>query len=351
MTTRRDFIAGSAAITLGAAAGMPLTAFGQGAKPETTSLSLGFGIDPPFAPHIVAIQKGWFREAGFSDVKTKSFQSGNLAGEALVAGEIQLWTPGNLPPISMVHNGIPIVVVGTGSVNWNVEKLVVRKDASVNTPEDLYKIKIGLLQGSTSSAFLSALAKHYGLDERRLQAVNLPPPEQMASLTSNNVQGLLCWEPWPHRAVATGSTKVVHSGLTSYFQANNNQSVKVSANRSVFAVSQEFARRSPNAVRAALGALLRAQRYVANPANTDEVQKMFAEFQKQDIELVRAIWGNYVFNPAFDDAYVADMESTAGYLEAGGRIKNRKNVLDYTYTAPLAELDKSLVKVEGRWKP
>ena len=31
-------------------------------------------------------------------------------------------------------------------------------------------------------------------------------------------------------------------------------------------------------------------------------------------------------------------------------IKNRKNVLDYTYTAPLAELDKSLVKVEGRWK-
>jgi hypothetical protein len=65
---------------------------------------------------------------------------------------------------------------------------------------------------------------------------------------------------------------------------------------------------------------------------------------------VRAIWGNYVFNPGFDDAYVADMERTAAYLEASGRIKSRMNVLDYTYTAPLAELDKSLVKVEGRWK-
>ena len=350
MTTRRDFIAGSAAITLGAAAGMPLTAFGQGAKPETTSLSLGFGIDPPFAPHIVAMQKGWFRDAGFSDVKTKTFTSGNLAGEALVAGDIQLWTPGNLPPISMVHNGIPVVVVGTASVNWDVEKLTVRKDANVNTPEDLYKIKIGLFQGSTSSAFLSVLAKHYGLDERRLQVVNLPPPEQLASLVSNNVQALLCWEPWPHRALATGSTKVIHSGLTSYFQANNNQRVKVSDGRSVLVVSQEFARKSPNALRAALGALLRAQRYVADPANTAEVQKMFAEFQKQDLELVRAIWGNYVFNPGFDEAYVADMERTAAYLEASGRIKNKQNVLDYSYTAPLAELDKSLVKVEGRWK-
>jgi hypothetical protein len=31
-----------------------------------------------------------------------------------LAGEIDLWTPGNLPPISMVHNGIPVVVVPYG---------------------------------------------------------------------------------------------------------------------------------------------------------------------------------------------------------------------------------------------
>ncbi|MFN0159787.1 MAG: ABC transporter substrate-binding protein [Burkholderiales bacterium] len=350
MTTRRHFIAGSAAAAAGAAGGFSLPSLAQTGKPEVSVLSLGFGIDPPFAPHIVAMQKGWFREAGFGEVKTRTFQSGNLAGEALVAGEIQLWTPGNLPPISMVHNGIPVVVVGTASINWDVEKLTVRKDANVNTPEDLYKIKIGLFQGSTSSAFLSTLAKHYGLDERRLQVVNLPPPEQLASLVSNNVQALLCWEPWPNRAVATGNAQVVHSGLTSYFTANRGQRVKVSDGRSVLVVSQEFARRSPNTLRAALGALLRAQRYVADPANTDEVQRMFAEFQKQDIALVRAIWGNYVFNPGFDDAYVADMERTAAFLEASGRIKKRMNVLDYTFTAPLAGFDKSLVKVEGRWK-
>src|SRR5690349_12281551 len=119
MTTRRNFVATSAGLAAGVAAGLPLRASAQG-KPEISTVSMGFGIDPPFAPHIVAIQKGWLREAGFGDVKTQSFNSGNVAGEALVSGDIQLWTPGNLPPISMVHNGIPIVVVGTASVNWDV---------------------------------------------------------------------------------------------------------------------------------------------------------------------------------------------------------------------------------------
>lgn len=350
MTTRRDFIADSAAVAASVTAGIPLGAFAQGAKPEVSTLSMSIGFDPPTAPHVVAMQKGWFREAGFTEVKTRTFSSGNLAGEALVSGDIQLWTPGNLPPISMVHNGIPVVVIGTASVSWDICKLVTRKDANVNTPEDLYRIKIGLFQGSTANAFMSALAKHYRLDERRLQLVNLPPPEQLASLISNSVQAFLCWEPWPYRALATGDAKVVHSGLTSHFSANSGQPVRVSANRSLLVVSQEFAKRSPNALRAALGAVLRGQRFVSNPANTNEAQRMFAEFQKQDLELVRAIWSLYVFDPAFNDDYVNDMRLTASYLEASGRIKKPMNVLDYTYTAPLAELDKSLVKVEGRWK-
>ena len=52
-----------------------------------------------------------------------------------------------------------------------------------------------------------------------------------------------------------------------------------------------------------------------------------------------------------DEAYVADMERTAAFLEGAGRIKSRTHVLDYTYTDPLAEADAALVQVKGRWKP
>jgi len=322
-----------------------------GAQPEIKDLALTFGVDLPFAPHIIAIQKGWFKDAGFTNVTTKTFTAGALAGEALVAGQVHFWTPGNLPPISMYHAGIPIVLLGTNCVNWGLDKLVVRKDANVNTPQDLYRIKIGLLQGSTASADLHHLARHYGLDERRLQVVNLPPPEQLASLVSGNVQAILVWEPWGYQALKSVDSKILHTGQVSYFEGNKGQRVKVTDNRSVFVASEEFVRKNPKAVRAIMQVLLRAQRYVADPKNLDEVLRRYSEFQKQDIEMNRAIWDNYVFNPAFDEAYVEDMERTTAFLESAGRIKKRTHILEYTYTDPLTELDATLVKVKGRWRP
>ena len=77
---------------------------------------------------------------------------------------------------------------------------------------------------------------------------------------------------------------------------------------------------------------------------------LFAEQTKQDRALATAIWDEYVFDPAFDDEYVTDMHMMTEYLVASGRVKAPKNVLDYTYTDPLAAVDPGLVKVPGRFK-
>ena len=60
---------------------------------------------------------------------------------------------------------------------------------------------------------------------------------------------------------------------------------------------------------------------------------------------------NYVFNPTFDDAYIADMEAISAFLASTGRIRDPQDVLDYTYTDPVASIDPSLVQVRGRWTP
>jgi ABC-type nitrate/sulfonate/bicarbonate transport system substrate-binding protein len=347
---RRTFIGTiGAAGAAGLAATVPGAAWAQ-ATPEVSKLALGFGLDPVFAPHMVAMSKGWFKDAGFTEVTTKTFTGGAAAGEALVAGEIQLWTPGNLPPISMAHNGVPIVVLGTNAIATAAEKFVVRKDANVKAPEDLYKIKIGLVQGSTASADLHYLAKHYNLDEKKLTVVNMPPPEQLAALNSNNIQGLLCWEPWGYNGLKGGTTELIHSGVVSGFAANKGAKVQISYTRSLFVASQEFAKKNPVATRNMVAVLLRGQKYVADPKNRAEVITLFTEQTKQDKTLAEAIWGEYSFDPVFDDAYVKDMEAMTAYLVASGRIKAPKSVLDYTYTAPLAAADPSLVKVAGHVK-
>jgi ABC-type nitrate/sulfonate/bicarbonate transport system substrate-binding protein len=344
---RRTFLAGMTAAAAGGTLGGRAVAQ---AKPETDKLALGFGLDPVFVPHMVAMSKGWFRDAGFTEVITKTFAGGALAGEALVADQIQLWTPGNLPPISMAHTGVPIVVLGTNCIASAADKLVIRKDANVRTPEDLYKVKIGLLQGSTASADLYYLAKHYGLDDKRLQVVNMPPPEQIAALNSGNTQGLLCWEPWGHNALKSASNELIHTGEVSGFAANKGAKVKISYTRSLFVAGQDFVKRNPIATTRMMAVLLRGQRYVSDPKNREEVITLFSEQTKQDKALAHAIWDEYEFNPAFDDAYVKDMEMMSGYLVASGRLKSPKHPLEYTYTAPLAAADAALVKVPGRFK-
>ncbi len=341
---RRSFLATTAAIALA-----PAIVRAQ-ARPEITKLGIGFGLDPVFAPHIVAMQKGWLRDAGFTEIITPSFTSGALAGEALIAGQIHLWTPGNLPPISMANSGVPAVVLGTNCIATKAEQLIVRNDANVTKPEDLYRIKIGLLAGSTASATLHNLTKRYNLDEAKLQVVNMPPPEQLAGLTSNNIQALLCWQPWAHNALKLGNTTMLHSGTNSGFAANKGAAASVSATRSIFVASEEFVRKSPNATRILMATLVRGQKYVADPANRTEVLDLVAKETKQDRTLVEAIWGDYDFNPAFDAAYVADMESMSGYLVASGRLKSPKHPLDYTFTDPVAAADPALVKLPGRWK-
>lgn len=343
MLTRRVLLGGTAA-----ALALPAIVRAQGSKPEISSLVLGFGIDPPFAPHIVAMQKGWLKDAGFTDVKTQTFASGNLAGEALVGGQIHLWTPGNLPPIAMAANGIPITVLATNCVNWNLEKLVVRDDANVMKPEDLYNIRIGLIQGSTSSAFVYYMAERYKLDQSKLQLVNLPPPEQLAAFTSGDIKGLVCWEPWPYRALAAAKSRVVQSGLYSYFGGPKGEPAKVSNNRSLNVVSKDFLARNPNAARALLGVLVRAQKFVADPANKQESIRLFSEFQKQDPAMNTAIWDNYVFDPTFNEAYIDDMRKTTDYLLKAGRIRQNIDPLAYSNTALLKEIDPALVKIEGK---
>jgi ABC-type nitrate/sulfonate/bicarbonate transport system substrate-binding protein len=344
---RRSFLATMSAAT--AAAAMPASAWAQ-AKPETSKLVLHFGLDPVFVPHMLGMSKGWFKDAGFTDVTTKTFTGGAAAGEALVADEIHLWTPGNLPPISMAHTGVPIVVLATNAIASAADKLIARKDANVKTPEDLYKVKIGLVQGSTASADLYYLAKHYNLDDKKLQVVNMPPPEQLAALNSNNIQALLCWQPWGYNAMKSGTTELIHSGTLSGFAANKGAKVQVSYTRSLFVAGQDFVKKNPVATRKMVEVLLRGQKYAADPKNKDEVITLFAEQSKQDKALAQAIWDEYVFDPTFDEQYVKDMDQMTAYLVASGRVKMPKSVLDYTYSAPLAAADPALVKVPGRFK-
>lgn len=325
---------------------VPLTQFVESAmagEVEVKTLLLHFQANDVFAPHSLAIKKGWFKEAGFKKVELKTFTAGALAGEALIGGEIHVWNPGNLPVISMRHNGIPVVIAGVLTV-CPAEYLFIRNDAGVKKPEDLYNIRIGLLDGSTQTAVMENLALHYGLDPGKLEIVNLPPPEQVSSLLNNNIQGSPLFPPFSYypdvRAIATymyDSLKFSHTNVPVVF-------------------TEAFIRKNPNAAKAILKVLLRGQAYCENPANKEEVMKIHQEFTEQPMEIIEMGWEPYwghpdIPNGPINKRFVADMQNYTDFLAGHGRIKNPMSPLDYTYTAFLEEIRPEFVEIKGRWKP
>jgi ABC-type nitrate/sulfonate/bicarbonate transport system substrate-binding protein len=311
-----------------------------GAGPELKKITIQFQPNPLFAAISVPLEKGWFQEEGIETVDIKNFSSGNLAGEALISGDLSVWVPGNMPVISMRHNGVPIVVTG----NFNTcpaEKLMVRKDAGVKTPQDLYKIKIGLLQGSTASGVIEELATANGLDVTKLQIVNLPPPEQVTALKNNEIQALLCWPP--------ASLQVEDVAVYMF------DSIKYSHTRVPIVFGESFLRKNPKTAEAIMRVLYRGQEFCRDKANWPEAKAIHAKRSEQSLELVEQMWP-YYWNLAMDDGsinqqFVDDFAAYTAFQVRNGMISNPVPVLDYTYTDILKKINPAYVKIEGKWKP
>ena len=56
---------------------------------ELTEITIQYQPNTLFAVQSVALEKGWFEEAGFEKVNIKNFTSGNLAGEALIKADME----------------------------------------------------------------------------------------------------------------------------------------------------------------------------------------------------------------------------------------------------------------------
>lgn len=304
---------------------------------EQTSISVAIGPDPAFATHAVAIDKGYFEEEGITEVDTQTFASGVEAGQSLAAGDIDLWNPGNLPPITLIANGAPIKVIGNNAVA-RVEHLMAHPDAGITNPEDLEGARIAVLQGSTQAAFMANLAEHYGLDMSAMDIVNLTPPEALTALRNQDVDAAVLFPPMNFQAAEEFDAKLL-AGTESGFESDNGESVDFSRTRNIFVIPESLEQQAPNTTEAMMRALLRAQAWVADPANEQEAQEIYSEFNDQALEATQDAWPLYEFTPELDESYVSDMENYSSFLESIGALRGEApDVSSYTDSSYVEEL-------------
>lgn len=314
-------------------------------------LTIGVGRDIPLNTHIsVALAKGFLRAEGLPNAQIKSFPSGAVMTESVAAKELQLGLAAITAPVILRNNGVGIVLLAQVADNGSNNALLVRTDANVRKPEDLYRLKLGLQVGSSATKLLNDIAKEHRLDPARLQTVNLTPPDAVAAYRGGQVDGLVVWEPWVGRAEAARPTAILHTYHESLFPEARRK-VSITQSAMVLFCREEFARTRTDTLNALLRAMVRADEYIADRAHADEVLAVASRDIKQEPQANRRGFERAIFKLVIDEGLVRVVKENTEFLKETGKIRTVVEPLSWIYSEPLKRARAASVKVDGTWKP
>jgi NitT/TauT family transport system substrate-binding protein len=230
---------------------------------ELTKISLPMGYVPniQFAPMYVAIEKGYFREAGIDLELDYKFETD---GVALVgAGDLPLAVVSGEQVLLARAQGLPVVYVAAWYQQYPVS-VVAKSEAEVLVPQDLKGKKIGLpgLFGANYVG-LRALLSEAKMSESdvTLDSIGFNQVDLVAAGQQDVIVGYTANEPIQLRARGIPVTEI---RVADYVQLASNG---ILANENVIA-------EDPELVRAFVGAFLKGLAdTIANPEEAFELSK------------------------------------------------------------------------------
>jgi NitT/TauT family transport system substrate-binding protein len=249
-------------------------------------LPLGYIPNIQFAPLYVAVEKGFFREAGIDVEFDYKFETD---GVALVgAGELQFAVVSGEQVLLARAQGLPVTYVAAWYQQYPVS-VVAKSEAGVLIPQDLKGKKIGLpgLFGANYIG-LRALLNAGELTEAdvTLDSIGFNQVETVAAGTQDVVVGYSANEPIQLKARGIAVTEI---RVADYAQLAANGIL----------ASEKVIAEDPDLVRAFVGAFLKGMEYsIANPDEAFTLSESYipnfadldADVQKQVLAISMEFW-------------------------------------------------------------
>jgi NitT/TauT family transport system substrate-binding protein len=155
-------------------------------------LKIGYSDWPGYVAWQVAIDKGWFKEAGV-DVKFEWF--------ADYSASLEAYSTGNLDGITLT-NGDSLVIASGGAKNTMIllldysdgNDMVVAKP-NIKSLKDLKGKKVGLEVGFVEHLLFLKALEQAGMKETDVTLVNTKTNETPQALQSNDISAIVAWQP------------------------------------------------------------------------------------------------------------------------------------------------------------
>jgi NitT/TauT family transport system substrate-binding protein len=137
----------------------------------------------------LALQKGWFREAGL-EAEVRDGKGSNLTIQQVAAGQADIGLAQLSAMAVAASNGVPVIAV-MGIAQRGDLSLSVAEDTGVKTLKDVKGLKIGATPGSAAVALWDAFLAASGTRKGDIDIVYLDGSAQVSAYLAKSVAGLL----------------------------------------------------------------------------------------------------------------------------------------------------------------
>src|SRR5476651_878156 len=280
--------------------------FAEAGTPEKKDLKVGFIPITCATPIIMAAPLGFYtkhglnvevvKTAGWAVIRDKTLNKEYDAAHMLAPMPIAI-------SLGLGANAIPFTVPAIENINGQGITLAI-KHKDKRDPRDWKGMKFAIpFDYSMHNYLLRYYLAEHGLDpDTDVQLRSVPPPEMVANLRADNIDGFLGPDPMNQRAVFDG-VGFIH--LLSKEIWNGHPCC-------VFAASKEFVTQTPNTYAALLKAIIDATAFAHKPENRKAIAEAIAP-------------ANYINQPVT----VLEQILTGTYADGLGNVKTDANRVDF----------------------
>ena len=270
--------------------GVAKEAFAQTGNLEKQSVKIGFIPITCATPIIMSLPMGFYsrqglnvdvvKTAGWAVIRDKTLNKEYDASHMLSPMPLAI-------TLGVGSNPIPYTVPAIENINGQAITLAV-KHKDKRDPKQWKGFKFAVpFDFSMHNYLLRYYLAEHGIDpDKDVQIRSVPPPEMVANLRADNIDGFLAPDPVNQRAVYDG-VGFIHTLTRDLWEGHP---------CCVFAASKEFVTTLPNTYRALLRAIVDATAYAAKPENRKQIAEAIApaNFLNQPVTVVeQVLTGSY----------------------------------------------------------
>ncbi|WP_411034956.1 taurine ABC transporter substrate-binding protein [Shinella sp. BYT-45] len=177
-------------ILLAAAATLAMAASFSAASAEEVTINIGY--QPIVEPSRVPQADGTYEKVTGAKINWQKFDGGADVIAAIASGSLDIGYVGSSPLAAAASRELPIETIFVVGLISEAEALAVK---SIDKPEDLSGKKIATPFVSTAHYSLLTALKHWNVDAKSVEILNLRPPEIAAAWERGDIDGAYVWDP------------------------------------------------------------------------------------------------------------------------------------------------------------